>query len=96
MKYFEKNEDTLLQRSFAIGLVGILLCLVVLYQNYSPFVATGIITVVNGLGLGAQLFAMSIAVLVMRKRKIKEETKEKAKKMTLVLAVSLIFFFLAV
>jgi len=96
MKYFEKDENTLLQRSFTIGLVGIILCLVVLYQNYSPFVATNIITVVNGIGLAAQLFAMSIAVLVMRKRKIKEETKEKAKKMTLVLAVSLMFFFLAV
>jgi len=96
MKYFEKDEKTLLQRSFAIGLAGIILCLVVLYQNYSPFVATGVITVVNGIGLGAQLFAMSIAVLVLRKRKIKEETKEKAKKMTLVLAVSLMFFFLAI
>jgi amino acid transporter len=96
MKYFDKDEGTLLQRSFTIGLIGILLCLVVLYQNYSPFVSTGVITVVNGIGLAAQLFAMSIAVLVMRKRKIKDDIKEKAKKMTLVLAVSLLFFFLAV
>ena len=27
MKYFEKDEQTLLQRSFAIGLVGIILSL---------------------------------------------------------------------
>ncbi|KEO74460.1 hypothetical protein [Anditalea andensis] len=96
MKYFDKNEGALLQRSFTIGLVGIILSLIALYQNYSPFAPTGIITVVHGAGLAAQLLAMSIAVLVMRKRKIKEETKEKAKKMTLVLAVSLLFFFLAV
>jgi len=96
MKYFEKDEQTLLQRSFAIGLVGIILSLVALYQNYNPFAAVGVITVVQGIGLAAQLFALSIAVLVLRKRKIKEESKEKAKKMVLVLAVSLLFFFLAV
>lgn len=96
MKYFEKDENTLLQRSFIIGLVGIVLCLISLYQSYYPFIALQVTTILNGLGLAAQLFAMSIAVLVMRKRKINEEAKEKAKKMMLILAVSLLFFFLAV
>lgn len=96
MKYFEKDENTLLHRSFIIGLVGIILCLISLFLTYNPIVALQVITIINGLGLAAQLFAMSIAVLVLRKRKLKEETQEKAKKMILVLAVALLFFFLAV
>ncbi|MBS9524907.1 hypothetical protein KI659_12885 [Litoribacter alkaliphilus] len=96
MRYFDKNETLLLKRSFAIGLVGIVLCLVPLYQNYSPFASNNLINIVHGVGLAAQMFALSIAVLVLRKRKIETSVKEKAQKMTLILAVSIMFFILAV
>jgi ABC-type glycerol-3-phosphate transport system permease component len=95
MRYFDKNENQLLKRSFLVGLIGIILCLVPLYQNYSPFAATNIINIVLGIGLAAQVFALSMAVLVLRKAKIPTETKEKAQKMVLILTVSLLFFILA-
>ncbi|WP_143961881.1 hypothetical protein [Litoribacter populi] len=96
MKYFDKDENLLLKRSFAVGLAGIILCLVPLYQNYSPFAANNIINIVHGVGLAAQMFALSIAVLVLRKRKIAPTIKEKAQKMTLILTVAIMFFILAV
>jgi len=95
MRYFDKDENNLLKRSFFIGLLGIIFCLVPLYQNYSPFAANNIINVVLGIGLAAQLFALSMAVLVLRKAKLAKETKEKAQKMVLILTVSILFFFLA-
>ncbi|MFC4874479.1 hypothetical protein [Negadavirga shengliensis] len=94
MKWTHINEESLLQRSFTLGLIGILCSLFpIIYFNIGPgtFAYSNLL---NGLGIAAQLLAMSMAVLVLRRRKIKEETKEKAKKMVLVLAVALLFFFL--
>ena len=95
MKWFDKDENLLLQRSFIFGVVGIALCLIPLFNNYFQFfnLPTGPI---NGVGIGLQFFGLSIAVLVLRKRKISEENRDKAKKMILVLAVALIFFFMVV
>lgn len=94
MKWTQINEESLIQRSFTLGLIGILFSLFpIIYINFShePFPYTSFI---NGLGIATQLLALSMAVLVLRRRKVKAETKEKAKKMILVLAVALLFFFL--
>uniref|UniRef100_UPI003593E7E6 hypothetical protein n=1 Tax=Aquiflexum sp. TaxID=1872584 RepID=UPI003593E7E6 len=86
MKWFDKDENLLLQRSFIFGVVGIVLCLIPVFNNYFQFfnLPTGPI---NGVGIGLQFFGLSIAVLVLRKRKISEEVRDKVKKMILVLAV---------
>ncbi|WP_460545436.1 hypothetical protein, partial [Echinicola sediminis] len=81
----DKDPGKVLQRSFIIGIIGILLCLIPMFNHVKPFAKPDKIFFLNGFGLGAQLLALSMAVLVMRKRKIPHEIKEKAKRMIIVL-----------
>ncbi|MEX2569101.1 MAG: hypothetical protein WD431_24370 [Cyclobacteriaceae bacterium] len=94
MKWTQIDEKRLLNRSFILGIFGILCCLIpIIYFNFNlktmPYGGF-----LNGLGLGAQLLGLSLAVLVLRKRKIDTVIKEKSKKMVLVLSVALLFFIL--
>jgi len=91
----EKDPGMLLKRSFLFGVTGIVLCLIIVFNNYFEILSlpNGPI---NGIGIAFQLFGLSISVLVLKKRKLEEELKDKAKKMILVLAVALIYFFMVV
>lgn len=94
IKWTEIPDKKLLDRSFAFGIVGILLALAPLVLMQVPL-SIGIYGGwLSGLGIAMQLLAMSLAVLVIRKRKVTTEIQQKAKQMTLVLAVSLLFFIL--
>ena len=95
MKWFDKDENLLLQRSFIFGVTGIVICLVPLFNGYFQFLKAPM-GPLNGVGLGLQLFGLSIAIMVLRKRKISEQAKDKAKKMILVLGVALVFFFMVI
>lgn len=95
MKWTNHSEKLLLQRSFLLGLTGIILgTLSLLNTNLLHYqVPMGPI---NGVSLLLQLMGLSLAVLVLRKRKISSEDKEKAQKMVLVLGVALFFFVLSI
>jgi hypothetical protein len=95
MKWLDKDENLLLQRSFIFGVVGIAICLVPVFNNYFQFL-DGPMGPLNGVGLLLQFFGLSIAIMVIRKRKISEQAKDKAKKMILVLGVALVFFFMVI
>lgn len=95
MKWFDKDENLLLQRSFIFGLTGIGLCLVPLFNGYFQFLNAPM-GPLNGVGLLLQFFGLSIAIMVLRKRKISEQAKDKAKKMILVLGVALVFFIMVI
>lgn len=90
----EKDEGKLLQRSFIFGIGGIIACLLPVFNRYGRFIENEYFHILTGIGIGAQLFALSIAVLVLRRRKIIQENKERAQRMTIALAFSLLFFFL--
>ncbi|WP_200980237.1 hypothetical protein [Echinicola sp. 20G] len=94
MSWMDKDAGKLLQRSFVIGLVGILLCLIPMANAILTFMDQEKLFFLNGFGLGAQLVALSMAVLVLRKRKVDQEHQEKAKRMIITLGVSLLFFIL--
>lgn len=94
MNWMEKDEESLLKKSFLFGLAGIIACMVPLINRYGQFTDSSSMGLFTGIGIGVQLFALSIAVLVIRKRNIAAETKERAQRMTIALAVSLLFFFL--
>lgn len=90
----DRDPGKLLQRSFIIGIIGIVLCLIPMFNYVKPFAEPEKIFFLKGFGLGAQLLALSMAVLVMRTRKIPHEIKDKAKRMIIVLGAALVFFFL--
>lgn len=94
MSWMEQDENKLLQRSFFFGMIGILFCMVPLFNRNFHFWDWGNINLLTGIGIGVQLFALSIAVLVIRKRKISYDTKNKAQRMSIALTVALIFFFM--
>jgi hypothetical protein len=94
MKWIDISEQKLLARAFYLGVFGIICAVIPLMAFYiEPNVSTRI-SLLTGVGIGAQLLSMSMAVLVVRRRKVAPEQREKAKRMILVLAVSLLFFFL--
>jgi len=94
MSWMDKDENKLLQRSFIFGMIGILCCMIPLFNRNFRFTDLESINVFTGIGIGAQLFGLSIAVLVIRKRKISHEIKQKAQRMAIALTVALIFFFM--
>jgi hypothetical protein len=94
MSWMGKNEEKLLQKSFVFGIMGILSCLLPLFNRYGRFTDHEYVYLLTGIGIGSQLFALSIAVLVLRKKKISQEIRGRAQRMTIALAVSLLFFFL--
>ncbi|UCS93445.1 hypothetical protein KZP23_22865 [Echinicola marina] len=94
MNLNNKDPQQLLQRSFTIGIVGIILCFIPLINNITAFADPKKIFFLNGFGLAAQFMALSLAILVIRKRKIPHEIKDKSKRMIIVLSVSILFFFL--
>ena len=94
MNWTTQNEKKILDRAFLLGVIGIIVAVIPLLAiglNFNLIVYPGWF---NGLGIAAQLVAMSFSVLLIRQRKVAKETQQKAKQMTLVLAVSLLFFFL--
>ncbi len=94
MNWTTQNEKKILDRAFLLGVIGIIVAVIPLLAiglNFHLIVYPGWF---NGLGIAAQLVAMSFSVLLIRQRKVAKETQQKAKQMTLVLAVSLLFFFL--
>ena len=95
MKWTNHPEEVLLQRSFLLGITGIVLgTLSILNTNLLHYqVPMGPI---NGVSLLLQLMGLSLAVLVLRKRKLSQNHKEKAQKMVLVLGVALLFFVLSI
>lgn len=93
MNWMEKQEEKLLQKSFLFGIFGIMAALVPLFNRYERFTEHDSLYLLNGIGIGLQLFALSIAVLVLRKPKISHETKSRAQRMAIALSFSLIFFF---
>jgi uncharacterized YccA/Bax inhibitor family protein len=95
MKWTNHPEEVLLQRSFLLGITGIVLgTLSILNTNLLHYQAP--MGPINGVSLLLQLMGLSLAVLVLRKRKISQENKEKAQKMVLVLGVALLFFVLSI
>lgn len=93
MKWTDQPEGVLLQRSFLLGITGIVLgTLSLLNTNFQLIQAP--MGPLNGVGMALQLVGLSLAILVIRKRNLSPEIKEKAKKMILVLGVALIFFIL--
>jgi hypothetical protein len=95
MKWTNHPEKILLQRSFLLGITGIILgTLAILNTNTLHYQAP--MGPINGASLLLQLMGLSLAVLVLRKRKISQENKEKAQKMVLVLGVALLFFVLSI
>lgn len=95
MKWTNHSEKILLQRSFLLGITGIILgTLAILNTNILHYQAP--MGPINGASLLLQLMGLSLAVLVLRKRKISQENKEKAQKMVLVLGVALLFFVLSI
>jgi undecaprenyl pyrophosphate phosphatase UppP len=94
MNWTSLKEKELLDRAFLLGVIGISLAVIPLMASGLDFNLIVYAGWFNGLGIAAQLVAMSLAVLVIRKRKVTKETQQKAKQMTMVLAVSLLFFFL--
>ena len=95
MKWTELPVETLLQRSFLFGIVGIILGTLSILNTYMSWLDAPM-GPLNGVSVGLQFLGLSIAVLVLRKRKLSKEIKEKAKKMTLVLGVALLFFILSI
>jgi hypothetical protein len=95
MKWTNYPEKVLLQRSFLLGITGIILgTLSILNTNLLHYQAP--MAPINGVSLLLQLMGLSLAVLVLRKRNISPENKEKAQKMVLVLGVALLFFVLSI
>jgi len=94
MKWTAISNKKLLDRSFAFGILGILLALAPLVLVQIPVSVGKYGGWLSGLGIALQLLAMSLAVLVIRQRKVATELQQKAKQMTLVLAVALLFFIL--
>jgi uncharacterized YccA/Bax inhibitor family protein len=95
MKWTNHPEEVLLQRSFLLGITGIILgTLSILNSNILHYQAP--MGPINGVSLLLQLMGLSLAVLVLRKRKISQDSKEKAQKMVLVLGVALLFFVLSI
>jgi hypothetical protein len=91
----EVDEKTLLERAFLFGVTGVVLCLIPVANYYLRFLEAPM-GPLNGVGVGLQLFAVSILVMSMTKKKMSEAAKEKSKKMIIVLAVSLLFFFMMI
>ena len=95
MKWTNHPEEVLLQRSFLLGITGIILgTLSILNSNMLHYQAP--MGPINGVSLLLQLMGLSLAVLVLRRRKISQDSKEKAQKMVLVLGVALLFFVLSI
>lgn len=95
MKLTELPAETLLQRSFLFGIIGIILgTLSILNSNMGWLEAP--MGPLNGVSIGLQILGLSLAVLVLRKRKLSKKNKEKSQKMTLVLGVALLFFILSI
>ena len=95
MKLTELPAETLLQRSFLFGIIGIILgTLSILNSNMGWLEAP--MGPLNGVSIGLQILGLSLAVLVLRKRNLSKENKEKSQKMTLVLGVALLFFILSI
>lgn len=95
MKWFDKDENMLVQRAFLLGVTGIILCLIPVFNSYYQLLKAPM-GPLNGIGIGLQLFATSILVLVLRKRKVDEKAKEKAQKMMVVLGAALVYFMIVV
>jgi hypothetical protein len=95
MKWLDKDENLLLQRSFIFGVAGIAICLLPLFNGYFQLLNAPM-GPLNGIGLLFQFFGLSIAIMVLKKRKISEQAKDKAKKMILVLGVALVFFVMVI
>lgn len=95
MKWTELPAETLLQRSFLFGIIGIILgTLSILNSNMGWLEAP--MAPLNGVSIGLQILGLSLAVLVLRKRKLSQDNKEKSQKMTLILGVALLFFILSI
>jgi hypothetical protein len=94
MKWSDISEEKLLARAFYLGVFGIICALIPLMAVLVEPSVSSRISLLTGVGIGAQLLSMSMAVLVVRRRKVAAELSDKAKRMILVLAVSLLFFFL--
>ncbi|AGA80832.1 hypothetical protein [Echinicola vietnamensis] len=94
MSWMNSDPSKLLQQCFLIGMIGIILCIVPLANMALAVFDPQKLVFLNGFGLLAQLFALSIAVYVLRMRKIPEEPKNKAKSMIIVLGAALVFFML--
>lgn len=95
MKWIDLPEKVLLQRSFLVGIVGIVLGALSIINSQLD-ILNAPMGPLNGVSFFLQLFALGLAVVVMRKRKVNKEHLEKAKVLTLVLAVSLLFFVLSI
>lgn len=93
MSWRKKDEENLLKKAFFFGMGGIIACLLPFLNRQLLFTENEYIHLLTGIGIGVQLFALSIAVLVLRKPKISHETKSKGQRMVIALAFSLIFFF---
>lgn len=91
MKWSELPEPVLLQRSFLLGITGIVLgTLSLLNSTWHLVIAP--MGPLNGVSFLLQLAALGTAILVLRKRKITKEFKEKAQMLILIQAVALLFF----
>lgn len=94
MKWTEIPDKSLLQRSFLLGITGVILGALSLINQQLQLLEAPM-GPLNGVSIGLQLVALSMVVLLLRKRKVSQEHKEKAQKMTLVLGVSILFFILS-
>jgi len=95
MKWTDKPNAVLLQRSFLFGITGIILgTLSILNTNLHLLNAP--MGPLNGVSMLLQFFGIGLSIMVLRKRKVPKEEQEKAKVMTMVLVVSLLFFILTV
>ena len=94
MSWMPKDENKLLKKGFLFGLVGLIACLIPLFNSDLHFSDNEYISVFTGIGIGVQLFSLSVAVLLLRKRGVNPEVKRKAQWLTIALTVSLLFFFI--
>lgn len=92
MKWTDLPEPVLLQRSFLLGITGIVLgTLSILNSQFHWLQAP--MGPLNGVSFLLQLASLGTAILVLRKRKVEKEYKEKAQILILVQTVALLFFF---
>ncbi|HLU89221.1 MAG TPA: hypothetical protein VKZ51_05265 [Cyclobacteriaceae bacterium] len=94
MSWMLKDESKLLRNAFLVGLFGILVCLISLFNRNMHFFDYAHGAWLTGIGIGAQLFSLSITVLLLRKRGIDPEIKGRTQRMTVALTVALLFFFI--
>jgi adenosine/AMP kinase len=94
MKWTNKPENVLLERSFLFGIVGIILGTLAMV-NTKFHLLDAPMGPLNGVSFALQLLAISLAILVLRKRKVDPDLKQKAQKMIVVLGAAFLFFVLS-